>query len=173
MSSCNRWMVKMMMASFIAIVAAANAAQPALADDREKLLGIWKLVSNESEIQDTGELRPVYGKNPNGYIIFMPEGRMMTVITGEGRKVPKTDEERSAAWSTMIAYTGIYRIEGDKFITKVDVSWNEAWTGTEQIRFFKLDGNRLKVISGWAPTNNPNLGLGRMTRGILIWERVK
>jgi len=38
----------------------------------------------------------------------------------------------------MIAYTGKYRLEGNKFITTVDAAWNEEWVGAEQIRFWRL-----------------------------------
>jgi hypothetical protein len=147
------------------------AGQTVSAQEREKLLGIWKLVSFETELQATGERRPVYGKNPNGYIVFTPQGRMMALLTSEGRKAAGTDEERSALFRTMVAYSGIYRLDSDKFITKVDVSWNETWTGTEQVRFYKLDGDRLDIVSAWAPNlTNP----GRpMVRGILTFERHK
>ena len=30
----------------------------------------------------------------------------------------------------MMAYTGRYRIDEDRFITKIDSSWNEAWNGS-------------------------------------------
>jgi hypothetical protein len=71
----------------------------------------------------------------------------------------------------MFAYTGIYRLEGDKWITKVDVSWNPAWLGTEQVRFFKFDGDRLQVISMWVKSvTRPEKG---MARGILTFERAK
>ena len=64
------------------------AVQPSFADDRAKILGIWRIVSYELELQATGEREPVLGKNPTGYTIFTPEGRMMVIITGEGRKAP-------------------------------------------------------------------------------------
>ena len=147
------------------------AVQPSFADDRAKFIGNWKLVSFDAELQDTGELKPIFGNSPQGYLIFTPEGRMMTLFTGEGRKVPKTTEERSSAWSSMYAYSGMYRIEGDKVTIKVDVSWNEAWTGTELIRFYKLEGDRLKVISAWSPSTNPNFHLGRNVRAILTWAK--
>ncbi|MBI4764322.1 MAG: lipocalin-like domain-containing protein [Deltaproteobacteria bacterium] len=67
----------------------------------------------------------------------------------------------------------MFRFEGDKFITKVDVAWSEWWVGTEQTRFFKLEGNRLKIISQWGPNNMPHLGLGKTIRAILTWEPVK
>ena len=143
----------------------------AFAQDREKALGIWKLVSLEIEYQTSGERRIPYGKDPKGYIIFTPEGRMMTVITGEGRKPAKTDEDRAQLLRTMFAYTGTYRFEGDKFVTKVDASWNEAWTGTEQVRFYKIAGNRLEIISAWAPaTNEPG---EPQVRGLIVWERAQ
>ena len=95
----------------------------------------------------------------------------MMVIEGDGRKAPKTDDDRAALFRTMFAYTGMYRLEGDKWITKVDVAWNPAWVGTEQVRFFKLDGDRLQVISMWVQsTTRPEKGMGR---AIITWERAK
>jgi hypothetical protein len=146
------------------------AVQPTFADDRAKLLGIWKLVSFEGEFQDTGERIDWEGKNPTGYIIFTPEGRMMAVIEGEERKVPQTDQDRVGLLRTMLAYTGMYRLEENKFITKVDVSWNPAWNGTDQVRFYKFDDNRLVISTSWGPSQRYT---GRVSRALLNWERVK
>ena len=151
--------------------------QPSFADDRAKIIGTWwKVVSFEIEVQETGELKPYFQNSPNprGYLILTPEGRMMTVVTAEGRKLPQTPEDRSAAWGSMLAYSGMYRFEGDKFITKVDVAWNEAFVGTDQVRFFKLEGDRLKIISAWWLNKvNPYMGLGKTVRAILTWEPAK
>ena len=146
------------------------AVQPTFADDRAKLLGIWKLVSFEGEFQDTGERIDWEGKNPTGYIIFTPEGRMMAVIEGEGRKLPQTDQDRVGLLRTMLAYSGMYRLEENKFITKVDVSWNPAWNGTDQVRFYKFDDNRLVISTSWGPSQRY---AGRVSRALLNWERVK
>ena len=70
----------------------------------------------------------------------------------------------------MNAYTGRYRVEGDKWTTRVDASWNVEWTGTDQERTFVVDGDRLKVVAQW---NRNALYGGKMTRGILIFEREK
>ena len=144
--------------------------QPTFADDRTKLLGIWKLVAFEGEFQDTGERFYDWGKNPKGYVIFTHEGRMMVIIEGEGRKAPKTDQDRATLHKSVIAYTGMYRVEGDKQITKVDVSWNPIWDGTEQVRFFKFEGDKLVILTAWGPS--PRFA-GRVTRGHMIWERVR
>ena len=81
---------------------------PAFADDRAALIGIWKLVSWETEWQDGSERAPIYGKKPKGYIIFTAQGRMMAVLEAEGRKVPQTDEESAAAFRSMTAYWGVF-----------------------------------------------------------------
>ena len=141
-----------------------------LADDREQLIGVWKLQTFELEFQDTGERVEPFGAHPNGYGIFAREGRTMAVLTAEGRAAPRTDADRATAFKDMIAYTGMYRVEGDHWTTKVDTSWNEGWTGTDQVRFFKLDGDALTVTSNWRAY--PNFD-GRVARGFLTWTREK
>ena len=139
-----------------------------LPENSAKLIGIWKLISYEIELQDTGDRIYPFGKNPIGYLILTPEGRMMAVLEKDGRTPPKTDEDRAAAFQSMLAYTGVYRVEGDKWITKVDASWNPALRNADQVRFFKLEADRLSVVSMWQP--HPFLG-EKMGRGILSWQR--
>jgi hypothetical protein len=43
------------------------------------------------------------------------------------------------------------------------------WTGTDQVRFFTLDGDRLMIKS--APTKSP--GDGREGVWTVVWQRVK
>ena len=154
-----------------ALVLFVIAVQPCFADDYAKTVGTWRLVSFESESQATGEREAVLGKNPTGYIIFTPERRLMVIITGEGRNAAKTDQDRASLFKSMTAYTGVYRIEGDKRITKVDVSWNPDWVGTDVVRFFRFDGERLQIISEWMQSVvRPERG---KVRAILTWERAK
>ena len=155
----------------VLLVLFAIAVQRSFADDRAQVQGVWKLVSWELEIQATGQKEPRMGQNPTGYAIFTPEGRAMFVITGEGRKPAKTVQERAELLNSLVAYTGTYRVEGDKWITTVEAAWTPEWVGTEQTRFFKLEGNRLMVITTWRV--NPNWPEKGMTRTILTWERSK
>ena len=68
----------------------------------------------------------------------------------------------------LVAYTGGYRVEGDRWITKVDVAANPAWAGTEQARAFRVTGDRLQEISPWMARPD-----GRMARGVITYERSK
>ena len=138
------------------------------AGDGARLLGSWRVVSYELEFQDGGErVRPL-GPHPNGYVIFGADGRMMAYLEAAGRTAPRSDEDRAAAYRTLNAYTGRYRVEGSKWITRVDGAWNAEWVGTDQERSFTFTGDQLNVITQWNP--NP-LYAGRVARGHLAFER--
>jgi len=147
------------------------AVQPSFCDDCAQVCGVWKLVSYDIEIQATGQKMQPMGKNPTGYVIFTPEGRVFFVLTGEGRKAPKTVQERADLLSSLVAYTGTYRLEEDKWITTVEVAWNPEWVGTEQTRFFRVDGARLQILTPWRVMPNwPEKGI---TRSVVTFERTK
>ena len=155
----------------VVLVLLVIAVQPSFGDDRAQIHGVWKLVSYDVEIQATGQKEPPMGKKPTGYVIFTPEGRVFFVLTGEGRKAAKTVQERADLLSSLVAYTGTYRLEGDQWITNVEVAWNPEWVGTEQRRFFKVDGERLQVLTPWRVMPNwPEKG---MTRSIITFERAQ
>src|SRR5215213_2221626 len=143
---------------------------PSLAEVKDQIVGTWKLVSVMYEDQQTKELTPVLGQNPKGSQIATADGRWFALVTAEGRKVPQTDEERAQALRSMIAYSGRYRVEGDKVITKVEIAWNESWVGGEQVRCVRFEGDKLYIES--PPMPHPNVG-GRVVRVIVTWEREK
>lgn len=157
--------------SLLVLVWFLGAVQSTFADEGARVHGVWKLLSYEVETQATGERAPVMGRSPTGFAIFTPEGRVFFVLTGEGRKAAKTVQERADLLSSLVAYTGTYRLEGDKWITKVEVAWNPEWVGTEQTRSFRVEGERLQVLTPWRVMPNwPEKG---MTRSIVTFERAK
>ena len=137
---------------------------------RQKIVGTWKLVSVVYEDQTSKQRMPVYGEHPKGIQIATPTGRWLALMTAESRPVPKTDADRAQALKTMIAYTGRYRVENGKVITRVEAAWNEAWVGGEQVRNIRFDGDRLFIES--PPMPHPNIG-DKMVRVIVEWEREK
>src|SRR6201993_2739467 len=126
------------------------------ADDKTAIIGTWKLVSVVYEDVATKERTPVLGEHPKGIQIATPEGRWLALVTAEGRQVPKTDADRARALNSMIAYTGRYRVEDGKVITKVEAAWNEAWVGGGQVRFIRFEGDRLFIESPPMPHPNQN-----------------
>ncbi len=61
------------MSRFIGFVfVACIVAQVSFAGDADKIIGTWKLVSYEVEVQATGQKGPVMGEKPTGYATFSP-----------------------------------------------------------------------------------------------------
>jgi len=138
------------------------------AELRRQIVGTWTLVSVNYQDQATHERTSVYGAHPKGIQIATPHGRWLALMTGEGRTVPKTDADRAAALTSMIAYTGRYRVESGKVITKVEAAWNEGWVGGEQVRNIRFDGDRLYIES--PPMPHPNIA-DKTVRVIVVWQR--
>ncbi len=137
------------------------------------LVGTWRLVSSRSVVWGDGDTEVFHTVQPKGYLIVTPWGRMMTVSVacdGDRTKKPTNGVDLSELWKTMMAYTGKYRVEGDSIVTTVDVAWNEAWTGTVQRRFYKLEGDKLTIDTEALP-----IGSGRRANAMyscrVVWER--
>lgn len=140
----------------------------ALAEDAAgQLAGSWKLSSWTIQIIG-GEATEPFGPSPKGRAIFAADGYVTFVIVGADRKPATNNEESAALLKSLLAYSGKFMIEGDKFTTKVDISGNELLTGQDQIRFFKLEGDKLTLrtaeqVSSVIP--------GKRVVGSLTWER--
>lgn len=148
-------------------LALASPARADEASDRARIVGNWKLVGVVYE-DAAGQRTPVLGQHPTGYQIATAGGRWLALVTAEGRPVPQTDAERAQALRTMISYTGRWRVEGDRVVTRVEAAWNQAWVGTDQARIFRFEGDLLHLES--PPQPHPNL-LGQVVRIIVTWQR--
>ena len=159
------------MARLVAFVLAACChLQPGLAlaqDTAKQLAGSWKLNSWTIQIIG-GELTEPFGPNPKGRAVFAPDGYVVFVIVAADRKPAANNEESAALLKTLLAYTGKFTIDGDKFTTKVDISGNELLTGQDQVRFFKLEGEKLSIRTAEQPSS---VYPGKRVVGTLIWER--
>jgi hypothetical protein len=134
----------------LALMAGVAISGPVRAADSDALIGNWKIVSWQVVVGN--ETQNPFGSHPKGYLILTREGRAMAINTADNRKAGPSDAERAALHKSMLAYSGKYRIEGDDFITTVDVSWNEIWNGTEQRRHYRIEGDRLLIESAPAPS---------------------
>jgi len=140
----------------------------------EKLYGTWKLVSFTQRFVATGETIDVFGRNPKGFLSYSRDGRMNAILVKDVR--PKqadmaqaTTEDKVQLFSSMYAYAGTFTVDGNTVTHHVDISWNENWTGTDQVRNVRLDGDRLYIF-----TNPQSNGIdGRITVAELVWEKVK
>jgi len=152
------------------VLAACCYLQPgfATADEAAKqLVGSWRLTSWVIQIVG-GEASEPFGPNPKGRALITSDGYVAFIIVGANRKPASNNDESAALLKSLLAYTGKFTIDGDKFTTHVDMSWNELLTGTAQPRFFKLEGDKLSLrtaeqVSAVYP--------GKKVVGTLTWER--
>jgi hypothetical protein len=134
------------------------------------LLGTWKLKSCVVTTAAGQRFTP-YGENPTGYLSYSADGRMQAIGAAGARMAPSApippDNERVALYDTMFAYAGTYSVEAGKVIHHVDISWNEVWTGTDQIRLFKTNGNTLTLT-----THARHPASDTEAHYALVWEKV-
>jgi hypothetical protein len=127
----------------------------AVASRAEALLGTWKMLSWFREFVDTGEKIDALGPDPVGYITYGADGRVSVLVLKRDRLAPEgpvpTDQEKLSLYDSMLAYAGTYTLDDEKVVHCVDASWNQAWTGTDQVRFYKLDADVLTLSSSPAP----------------------
>jgi hypothetical protein len=141
---------------------------------QQAILGTWKLLSYVREEFPSGAKSDVMGAHPSGYINYGREGRMIVIIVGSDRKKPAgavaTPDEAEALITSMLAYAGTYSIDSQaKTVSHhVDISWDQSRTGTDQVRSYKLEGDRLTLTT--APSTDP--ATGKNTVRTLIWERL-
>jgi hypothetical protein len=142
---------------------------------QQAFLGTWKLVSYIREELPSGERSDVMGAHPSGYINYGPDGRMIVIIVGSDRNKPAgavaTPDEAEALIKSMLAYAGTYTIDSQaKTVTHhIDISWDQSRTGTDQVRSYKLEGDRITLTT--EPSTDP--ATGKKTVRTLIWERLK
>jgi len=160
-------------ASF-AVLSRASAQTDPQAPEAQLLQGTWKLISYVGEEVPSGARADVMGPHPSGYINYGPDGRMIVIIVGTGRSKPAgpvaTPAEAEALVRSMLAYAGTYTVDTHaKTVThQIDVSWDESRTGGSFVRTYRLDGDRLTLITP-ASTDPAN---GRKTVRTVTWEKV-
>lgn len=134
----------------------------------EDLFGTWTLLTHRFVATASGEFKEMFGPAPQGCLIITPDQRMMALITADGRKPAEGDAGEAALFKSMLSYAGPFRIEGDQFITKVEVAWQPGWVGSEQSRTFEVQNG---ILSLKTPITQHPLFPGQMACGILTWQK--
>jgi hypothetical protein len=155
-----------------------SLALPAPAAAAEaSIVGTWRLQSVVRETILTGARAKEFGEKPDGYATYLPDGRMHAIIVIDDRMRPGPPpspdatagkKEDTTKIGTTIGYAGTYSVEGDRIFTRIDFSSNQKLTGTEQERFYKLDGDTMTLTTG--TTRSPKDG--QEGRTIAVWTRL-
>ena len=139
----------------------------------ERLYGTWRLVSDVRQDVETGARTDNFGKHPQGYLSYARDGRMSAIEVAENRPKPTDlskvgDADRAALFKPLLAYAGTFSFDGKVVTHHVDISWNNNWTGTDQVRNVRLEGRMLYITTNVQPSAID----GKPSIGILTWEKV-
>jgi hypothetical protein len=140
------------------------------ADDTAKqVTGTWKLVSWLTKFDGGNTVEP-YGPNAKGRLVLTPEGQWIIILTGANRRPATTNDEKAALLDSMLAYSGKYTVEGDRITTRVEMSSNEVYIGSNQnqARFFKIEGDKLILRT---PEIVSAVRVGQKAVGTITFER--
>jgi len=157
---------------FALALAACFYLQPGITfaqDAAKQLVGTWKLTSAPSKF-DGGDTNEGFGPNPKGRLVLTSDGHFIVIITRADRAPAKNSDEKAALLDSMLAYSGKYTIDGDRIMTRVDISHTEIFSGALQIqtRFFSVEGDKLVLSTGLiASSFRP----GQKVESVLTWER--
>jgi hypothetical protein len=132
------------------------------------LVGSWRLTAAHLLRDGAPTDEPSFGRDPTGFIHYLPDGRMMVMIAHEGRRAPEPgapDADLLKEARTFTAYGGTYELAGeDHVVHHVDISSAQAGVGCDYVRRVRLDGDELHLI-----TPDP-IPIGRPMR--LVWRRL-
>ena len=135
-------------------------------------LGTWELLSYTTEDLATGQKTNLLGAHPSGFLSYGSDCRMYAILIKDGRKAPATfvptDAERIDLYIGLVAYAGSYSVKGDEVRHFIDASWNQSWTGTTQVRRFRINDNHLYITT--LPAKNPLTG--KESSSVLVWSKV-
>ena len=137
----------------------------------QSLVGTWRLVSYQAQDED-GNVSYPFGQDAVGFIIYTPDGYVAAQLgkanrSGaiEGRWADASADAIAAAARDYYAYCGTYHVGREEVVHKVAVSLIPNWIGSDQVRRFSFQGDRLTLATPPLPID------GRQQVATLVWER--
>jgi hypothetical protein len=133
------------------------------------LVGVWRLVgASYVVLEETGERTELLGSEPRAYAIFEPGGRVMVIGQANNRTPGTSTAAMAELFRSMVAYSGKWSIDGEKFVTVVDLAADPSWVGTVQVRYYTFDGHTLSLRT--APLELPSFP-GRRAVVYANWKK--
>jgi hypothetical protein len=157
----------------VALSAYLLVSSAALAEDQE-FAGTYQLIKASRKILEPGLTENTFGEQPKGLAMYGKDGHFVVLITYDGRPKPEsidkmTDQQRADLHRTMTSYGGTYTFDGAKITHHIDMSWNEVWANTTNIRDVQRSGDQIIYTTRPAPFASD----GKISIVTLIWEKLK
>ena len=147
--------------SALSLAPLARASTSAAAE-REKFIGVWKLMSGMSTHEVTGEVRYPWGKNPVGRLSYDEAGRVFAQLMNPGRRSVGGMSNRGAAAAIadasaedmremltgFNAYFGTFDVDepARTVIHHLQSALIPSWVGTDQRRKYEFSGSNQLIM---------------------------
>jgi hypothetical protein len=137
-----------------------------------QLVGTWNLVSFYAQ-GPSGKTSYPFGRKAQGRLIYEANGRMAVQLMNPDRPrfasgdlLLTSEAEVRAAFDGYAAYYGSYSLDQGQgiLVHHIEAAHLPNWVGTDQVRHFELQGNRL--------TLKGDLERGGQEVVSLVWERL-
>lgn len=134
---------------------------------RNKLIGVWQLVSFEFVPEDGSPSYPGLGPNPIGQLIYTKTGYVGAQLSSSTRTV---QDSCQSLLDTYLAYAGTFEVdEASQCVTHfVDLSMYPDWIGVPQLREARFTQDALELS-----TRKPVVVAGKLGVGTLLWHRAE
>jgi len=142
----------------------------------DDILGSWVMVDRGTDNEaDQAQALSRYGDDPQGFMIFAPDGWMNAIVCWGGRlalggnpawHADGPDDDRLTAFDTYLSYGGKWRVHNSVLTTDVHYALNPGWVGGEQVRGLDMsdDGHLTLTLERAWPD-------GRVMKGWVRWRR--
>lgn len=109
------------------------------------LYGSWRVISAKGVLVDTDGTRTESEHALEGVLIFTPDHRMIAFVLHPGREPGQSDEAKLKLFGSMVAYTGRFSLQPDRYLVTIDWSSTALNQNQEQVRLFRMDGDSLRI----------------------------
>ena len=146
-------MKKILLATIIAVTAAAGPSHAQQTTTKDQFIGSWKVLNLKATTGD--KVTYPLGEQVAGYVTITPT-RFWLLFVDATRKAPAaptlTDAEAIAMMKTQVAWTGKYTTaeqsaEGIKLTAHVDAASSQAIFDTDRVYLIRVTGNKMMVKS--------------------------
>jgi hypothetical protein len=117
----------------------------------ERLAGAWRLKVFEFTDAEGSRFRPL-GERPQGSLVVTDDGYAVISFSASDRPRCATDdvfsatvEERAAAAAKYVSFGGACKITDKTISVQVEHSSFPNWVGSQQVRLYEVNGNRLTL----------------------------
>jgi hypothetical protein len=138
----------------------------------DSLVGVWSLVAVEFRTA-SGKLLLPFGPDPAGQLVITKAGHLALQVMdnrrprfASGDALGSTVQERATAMQGFSAYSGTYRVEGDRLLIHITTSLFPNWVGQVEERTFLFRGKQLLIRT------KSVLAGGEEVSADVIWKQV-